>query len=122
VFIKEGNKVVYYVALPALIIVKFVSVKQGFEFNQAFISLFVGYTCLNFVIAFIVDRYFDMCSTKKIPFIVGSFRGSVVIFSLATLESLVSGPALSSSLFAIGIAMALYNIHFVDFLFCCQKV
>ncbi len=109
-FVKEGNKVVYYVCLPALIILKFVSAERGFDFDATFLNLFLCFTVFNFIVASTVFYFFDVAANKKIPFIVGSFRGNLAIFTLAVLETLVSGPALANALIAIGGAMVLYNV------------
>ncbi len=109
-FIREGNKVVYYVCLPALIVLKFISLERSFDFDPIFLNLFLAFTLFNFFVAVAMFRLFDFSQDKKIPFLVGSFRGNLVIFGLAVLETLVSGAALTNVLFSIGASMVLYNL------------
>ena len=92
-FLAELNRLVYYVALPALLISRISQASFHWQSTSSMIALFLIGTLGSLLVAVGVAAFFNMPAAKAGSFIQGSFRGNgvfiglpVIFYGISTLD------------------------------------
>jgi predicted permease len=117
------NRVVYWVALPALIIAKLSSARFSGESLPVLLGVFTAATLLTALLAAVGCRFLGVSRRDSGTLVQGAFRGNlayiaipILAYSFSDLPRAEQASALSLSFVVLGPVMVLYNILAVYFL------
>ncbi len=110
VFISLSSKVVFTVALPALIFteVSKLSLNEVLDF-RIIIFVYAG-TIISFLLVWFLSNPFIKEGNDRGVFIQGSFRGNFAIVGLALISSVFGSENLSKAALILGFTIPLYNV------------
>lgn len=108
-FIKTGSKIVFYLSLPALLILRIGSLDASIllTWNEIFLTvgISIGLTLLTW---FIGGPFLSL--NQKGPFVQGSYRGNMAIIGMAIAFSVLGDIGVQKVAMFVAILMPLYNI------------
>lgn len=104
------SKVVFNVAMPALLFQKLSSIPVSEVFDLFYLIYVVAALCFMFVFAWIVSTFFTHDGRNKGAFIQGAFRGNFAIIGFALIFNAYSEDALAPAAIVLAVIMPLYNI------------
>ncbi len=115
-FLKDANKLAYWVGLPALLIHDLADSPLAFAAAGSMLGVTIGGCLSAVVVAYLVVGFLKLPPTSVGTFVQGSFRGNLAFMGLpiiaalpdATLPNGIS--TRSAALLVIGPVMVLYNI------------
>jgi len=109
-FISVSSKVVFSVALPALIFseISSVSIDQLFDINQIIFVYII--TILTFFISWFFAFIFVKNRADKGVFIQGSFRANYAIVGLALIANILGETSLAKASLILSVIVPLYNV------------
>lgn len=109
-FISFSSKVVFTVALPALIFteVSKLSLNQVLDF-KIIIFVYAG-TIISFLLVWFLTKPFIKEGKDRGVYIQGSFRGNFAIVGLALISSVYGNEVLSKAALVLGFTIPLYNV------------
>lgn len=109
-FVKVSSKVIFTIALPALIFseVSDITLNEVFDFRQIIFVYIL--TIITFVISWIFALIFVKDKPDKGAFIQGSFRGNYAIVGLALIANALGEDSLAKGSIILAFTIPLYNI------------
>lgn len=104
------SKMVYNVAMPALLFQKLSAIPIDEIFDLYQILFVIGALCFMFVLAWIFSLFFCRNGADQGAFIQGSFRGNFAILGFALINNAFGAEALANGALILAVIMPLYNI------------
>ncbi|MBN1481287.1 AEC family transporter [candidate division KSB1 bacterium] len=109
-FSRITSRMVFNVAMPALLFQKLSAIPIEKIFNLYQILFVIGALCFMFAFAWIVSLFMCRNGADQGAFIQGSFRGNFAILGLALISNAFGAEALAKGALVLAVIMPLYNI------------
>jgi malonate transporter and related proteins len=109
-FVTVSSRVVFSIALPALLFSQISIIKFSSVFNIGLIFFVYVVTILTFILSWLFSFLFVKNKKDKGAFIQGSFRGNYAIVGLALILSALGKESLAKGSIVLAFTIPLYNI------------
>ncbi len=104
------SKLVFNVAMPALLFQKLSSIPFSQIFNPKLILFIIAALCVMFGLSWIVSLFFTKNGKDQGTFIQASFRGNFAILGFALINNAFGADALGYAAIVLAFIMPLYNV------------
>jgi malate permease and related proteins len=111
-FLKEANRVVYWIGLPAYLLITLATAPHGDGAWGRLTLMLVGATLATIVLGWSVGRWLGVPQAALGTFVQAGYRGNLAYVALPVLGLLLdgSGPLYTAALLAMAPLMALFNV------------
>ncbi len=109
-FIATGSKLVFNLALPALILIKIIEVDLSHVFNLYQVAYGLIATFIGFCIIWQLGKKFKSKPSQRGVFVQGSFRGNLGIIGLALCMNMYGSQGLAIGSILLAFLTLLYNV------------
>ncbi len=109
-FVTLSSKVVFTVALPALIFTEVSKLSLNELLDFKIIAFIYAGTIISFLLVWFLSKPFIKEGNDRGVFIQGSFRGNFAIVGLALISSVFGNGVLSKAALILGFTIPLYNV------------
>ena len=104
------SKVVFNVAMPALLFQKLSSIPIAEIFNIRQVIFVAAALCVTFVLAWLYSLFFCKNGRDQGAFIQGAFRGNFAILGFALVYNAFGADALGNAAIVLAVIMPMYNV------------
>ena len=104
------SKMVFNVAMPALLFQKLSTIPVHDIFNLYQILFVIAALCFMFVLSWLISMFVCKNGADQGAFIQGSFRGNFAILGLALINNAFGSDALAKGALVLAVIMPLYNV------------
>jgi malonate transporter and related proteins len=104
------SKVVFNVAMPALLLQKLSSIPITEIFNFKQVIFVIAAICITFSLAWLFSFFFTKDGRDQGAFIQGAFRGNFAILGFALIRNAFGAGALGNAAIVLAVIMPIYNV------------